>query len=170
MAPGLNAKTIITALAFCIQVIAGAAYFWTYDHNTWDGAWKLRNNSGGQGKSFCPMSHQTWVGHYFVWCNTAYYAAASLFLLGILSLLLAIAELVIVFAADKAKFLDSFILRGVVYIVKGIIKLGTANDLGLAAGSMEIIIGAIMVICVILQKVGVGKAMLGEAGAESAGK
>jgi hypothetical protein len=83
-------------------------------------------------------------GGWFV--NNGWYYGYSLFAFGLISLLFAVAELGLIIKPDWFSFVDSPILRAVIYVLKGIATLGTSNDLGIAAGSLEIIIGAVMII------------------------
>jgi hypothetical protein len=58
---------------------------------------------------------------------------------------------------DWFSFVDSAVLRAVIYILKRIATLGTSNDLGIVAGHLEIIIDAVMLIFFIYKN-GCGKA------------
>jgi hypothetical protein len=131
MAPAVSPGLVIGVLAFCIEVIAGAAYF--HDYQTYQG--KLQS---GYSPSF-----------WWRTINWGWYASYSIFCFGLISLLFAIAELGLIVVPQYFGFVDSPVLRAVVYILKGIATLGVSNDLGIAAGSMEIIIGVVMLVYVI---------------------
>jgi hypothetical protein len=130
MSPAVGPALVIGILAFCIEVIAGAAYFYSYE-----------SHSGKIRTGWKP-------GDYSI--NAWWYMSYSVFCFGLISLLFAIAELGLIIQPEWFSFVDSPILRAVVYILKGIATLGMSNDLGIAAGSMEIIIGAVMLIFAII--------------------
>ena len=117
---------IIGILAFCIQVIAAGSYF-----NVFHGHGRLH---GG---------HSPDAGK---WANMNFYHSYSVFCFGITSVLFAVAELGLLLKPEWFGFVESMILRGVVYCIKGIATLGTSGDLGIAAGSMELIIGVVMIV------------------------
>ncbi|EAX88646.1 hypothetical protein TVAG_023290 [Trichomonas vaginalis G3] len=70
---------------------------------------------------------------------------------GMISLVMAVAELGLVFISQYFKFVDSVILRALIYILTGVAILGTSNDLGIAAASMQFIIAVVMVIIYFLE-------------------
>lgn len=127
----ITPELILSTLAFCIQIIAGASFF-----NVFRSGGKLHGgHSPGSGK----------------WVNMEFYNSYSVFCFGLISLFFAIAELGLVIKPELFAFVDSMILRAVIYFLKGIATLGTSGDLGIAAGSMEIIIGVTMVVFVIFR-------------------
>jgi hypothetical protein len=132
---------VIGILAFCIEVIAGAAYFYQYDHTA---------GHNGIHSGCTPKEAVGWWG-----CNNmAWYASYSLFGFGLISLLFAVAEIGLLLKPDWFAVVDSYVLRGIVYIIKGIATLGVSGDLGIAGGALELIIGAVELIFGILQKTG----------------
>lgn len=142
----VDAGAIVSILAFIIEIITCASYF-----NMFSGKGRVKTGhkpSDGGG-----------------WGNMGYYCDFSVFALGILSLTFAIVELLMVLrgfvsALQSIKFLEileSPILRGVVYIVKGIATLGTSGDLGIAAGSLELIIGVVIIVLSLMGKLGAQK-------------
>jgi hypothetical protein len=134
--PSVTPELVIGILAFCIEVIAGAAYFYSYEST--DG-----------------KIHSGWKpAEYSI--NAWWYMSYSVFCFGLISLLFAVAELGLIIKPDWFSFVDSPILRAVVYILKGIATLGLSNDLGIAAGAMEIIIGAVMLILAIFRMISGG--------------
>jgi hypothetical protein len=135
--PSVTPELVISVLAFCIQVIAAAAYFYAYDAYHGDITSGLAPKGGSKdGKG------GIW-GYWRNW-NFGFYASYSVFCFGIMSVLFAVAELGLIIKPDWFSFVDSPVLRAVIYILKGVATLGVSNDLGIAAGSMEIIIGAVM--------------------------
>jgi hypothetical protein len=122
----------IGLLAFAIEVIAGTAYFYVYN-----------SHHNGIQSGFKPA----WLGG---GVNMGWYGSYSIFCFGLISILFAVAELGLLFAPQYFGFVDSPVLRAVVYILKGIATLGVSNDLGIAAGSLEIIIGVVMILFVLL--------------------
>jgi hypothetical protein len=144
-------KVILGLLAFCVQVIAAAAYFYLYDHMVWDTVKIFRGYAPNR-----PCGVWRSDGDYNCgpWISGGWYAAYTVFAFGILSLIFAIVELVLVFMPiDIIKELfGSDGLRAIVYIFKGLATLGVSNDLGVAAGSLEIIVGGILIILVIYGK------------------
>ena len=132
----VNLQFVIYILSFCVQVIVCAAYFNDYSNH---------GNCDGIKSGYSPSKGYS--------VNSCHYYNFSLLAFGIISLLFAICELGLAIAPDKFKFVDSDVLRGVVYILKGIATLGVSNDLGIAAGSMEIIVGAVLLILVIFNMI-----------------
>ncbi|KAH0790847.1 hypothetical protein GPJ56_005268 [Histomonas meleagridis] len=121
-------QTVISILAFCIEVIAGAAYFCVFETGgTVKAGWKPKSNR-----------------------NVLYYVSYSYLCFGLINLVFAIAELGLIFVPKYFSFVDSPILRGVYYALNGIATLGVAADLGIAAGSMQMIIGVVMIIVAIV--------------------
>ena len=133
----VNLQFVIYILSFCVQVIVCAAYFNEYSHRSCDSSIK---------SGYAPNEKYGSV-------NFCHYFNFSLLAFGIISVLFAICELGLAIAPDKFKFVDSDVLRGVVYILKGIATLGVSNDLGIAAGSLEIIVGAVLLILVIFNMI-----------------
>lgn len=129
-----NVAMIFNILAFCTNVIAAAAFFYNFE---------------GHGKIY--SGHAPDEG----WWNYGYYVSFSLFAFGLICLIFAVIEILLLIIPDKLSFIDSPILRGVVYIITGIAVLGCANDLGIAAGALQLIIGLAMVIFGILKMAGV---------------
>lgn len=122
-------ETVLCILAFCINVIAAAAYFFNF--------------RGGQDISsgHAPKEH----GHktdYNLW----FYVEFSRFAFGLICLIFAVIEILLIFIPDKLTMVDSPLLRGIVYIISGIAVLGCASDLGIAAGALQMIIGVVLVI------------------------
>ena len=125
---------VFALLSFCIQIISGAAYLNMFE-------------SDGEVKTgYSPSSDYGRFG------NSTYYANFSMLAFGLISLFFAVVEFFIMIAGCWAKgrevfkVFDSMILRGIVYVVKGIATLGASGDLGIAAGAMEMIVGAAMII------------------------
>ena len=115
-------------LAFCVDVIMGAAFF--YDLNRI--GIHISIEAG-----YAPDAFHS---------NISFFNTLSLFIFGLTSLLLAISEILLFFIKEKLQFISSKILRGGIMIFIGIACLGVANDLGIAGGSMGIIVGAALVV------------------------
>ncbi|EAY04677.1 hypothetical protein TVAG_474750 [Trichomonas vaginalis G3] len=128
-------KRAIPFIACTIEIIATASCFYMYDHIA-DG------HSSTVASGYSPK-------HYKV--NLEYYSLVSLFMFGMISLIMAIAELGLVFMPQYFKFVDSTILRAVIYILTGVAIIGTSADLGIAAGSMQFIIATVMIIIYLLE-------------------
>lgn len=127
----ITPELIFSALSVCIQVIVCGSYF-----NMFQSGAKIRGGySPGKGK----------------WANMGFYNSFSLFCYGMISLFFAIAELGLVLKREWFYFIDSIVLRAVVYCIKGIATLGTSGDLGITAGSMEIIMGVVMIVYFIVR-------------------
>lgn len=119
-------ETVLCILAFCINVIAAAAYFYNFDGDA-------KIHSGYE-----PSKHGS--------RNSYFYYNFSMFAFGLICLIFAIIEILLIFIPDKLTMVDSPLLRGIVYIISGIAVLGLANDLGIAAGALQMIIGVALVI------------------------
>lgn len=122
MGLSLGAKEILMLLAFAIEIIAAGAYFNSYYSNT-----EVRT-----GRHL--RSIQGWYLSYSVFC------------FGLISIIFAICEIGLVFFPQYFKFVDSMMLRAIIYILKGIATLGVSGDLGIAAGALELAIGVAMLI------------------------
>ena len=140
-------KKIVCILAACIQIIVAAACFYQYDWNA-DVHYDTSIDSG-----WAPPKHyDKWDPkdpddrRNYTWVNYGYFIQFSLFMFGLIALIFAIIEIGLFIVPQFFEFANSMVLRGVVYILVGIAVLGAANDLGIAAGSMSIIIGAVMLI------------------------
>lgn len=134
---------VIIALAFASQVISGAAFIYQYDHSG-RGAHGVETGCPPGGDRRCPFS-----------INSGWYSAVSLIVFGVMSFFFAVAEVGLLFFPKYFEFVNSDVLRACVYVIKGVACLGVANDLGVAAGSIEIIVGGIMLIIFALKKFGV---------------
>ena len=130
-------KKIVCILAACVQIIVGAACFYQYDYN---------GESGKLHSGYEPPKHGHDRDHWYGWVNSHYFIQFSLFMFGLIGLIFAVIEIGLFIVPQFFEFANSMVLRGVVYVLVGIAVLGAANDLGIAAGSMSIIIGAVMLI------------------------
>ena len=126
-------KKIVCILAACIQIIVGASCFYTYDKGHWDN----HLDSG-------------WAPKH-VGVNIGYFYGFALFMFGLIALIFAVIEIGLFIVPQFFEFANSMVLRAVVYILVGIAVLGTSADLGIAAGSMSIIIGAVMLVLGIIE-------------------
>jgi hypothetical protein len=108
---------------FSSQVIAAASYF--YHYNRIGHGWEVKIG-------FAPNDPGGFV-------NAEWFESYSIFALGLFSLVLAVSGFGILLAEDW--FLDRMHIFGIVFILKGLATLGTSNDLGVAAGSIEIGMG-----------------------------
>lgn len=122
MGLSVGVKEVLMLLAFAIEVIAGGAYFNSYYSNS-------EVKTGRHLKAI-----QGWYLSYSVFC------------FGLISLIFAVFEIGLVFFPQYFKFVDSMMLRSIIYILKGIATLGVSGDLGIAAGALELAIGAAMLI------------------------
>lgn len=128
-------KRVIPFIAFAVEVIAGASCFYMYDKSNYGDANKVESG-------YAPK-------YYGV--NASYYVLCSLFIYGLISLVMAVCELGLVIVPQYFKFVDSVILRVVIYVLTGIAILGTSADLGIAAASMQWIISLVMLIVYFLE-------------------
>jgi hypothetical protein len=128
-------KHVFRVLAFNIQVIAAASYFYHFD--------KIGHGSEVQ-TGRAPKNPAGFI-------NVGWYRSYSLFAFGTISLILAVCELTSIVGRQLFLFMDSMVVRGGIYILKGIATLGTSNDLGVAAGSMEIILGGTLILAVFVE-------------------
>ena len=141
--PGWAEKVII-AIAFCSQILSAATYFFAYDHRGYKYSDGLTTGCAPN-----PSRNPSNNCHSYS-VNMGWYYEYSMFCFGIISLFFAIAEVGLLIKKEWFSFVDSAILRSVIYILKGIATLGLSNDLGVASGIIEIIIGAVMLILELL--------------------
>ncbi|KAK8890453.1 hypothetical protein M9Y10_035229 [Tritrichomonas musculus] len=134
-------ETVLCILAFCINVIAATAYFYNFY-----GGQKITSGYSPDGKK------GKW--DYKKDANIGFYLDFSRLALGLVCLIFAIIEILLIFIPDKLTMVDSPLLRGIIYIISGIAVLGCANDLGIAAGALQMAIGLALVIFGIIGMVG----------------
>lgn len=118
-------ETVLCLLAICTNAIAAAAYYLNFNGN--------QDITAG----YSPNKSEV---------NIGFYIHFSRFALGLICVVFGIIEILLIFIADKLSFLSSPLLRGIIYAFSGIAVLGCANDLGIAAGSLQLIIGAVMIV------------------------
>ncbi|KAH0794135.1 hypothetical protein GPJ56_002013 [Histomonas meleagridis] len=82
--------------------------------------------------------------------NLGWYLTFSLFAFGIMSFIFGIAEIGLLFFTKYFSAVSSPLLRGLVYVLKGLAVFGVAGDLGISAGVIEMVCGAFLVIFWIL--------------------
>ena len=139
---------VLAVLAFCINIIAAAAYFNMFVGEASD---VHTGCDPGREAGWYPNGpNRHWEGGKY--CNQGYYLNFSLFALGLCCLLFAVAEIGLMIKPDWFKFVDSPILRGIVYIISGIAVLGCSGDLGIAAGSLQLIIGVVLIVYFVIIK------------------
>lgn len=125
-------ETVLCLFAICTNTIAAAAYYLNFD-----------------GDQDITTGYSPRRGDNIKWVkevNIGFYINYSRFALGLICVVFGIIEILLIFIPDKLSFLSSALLRGVIYAFSGIAVLGCANDLGIAAGSLQLIIGAVMII------------------------
>ena len=121
-------KKIVCIIAACVDIIVGASCFYHYD--------RIHHDS---------HLESGWEPEH-VWVNQGYFILFSLFMFGLIGLIFAVIEIGLFIVPQFFEFANSMVLRGVIYVLVGIAVLGTSADLGIAAGSMSIIVGAVMLI------------------------
>ncbi|OHT12591.1 hypothetical protein TRFO_03611 [Tritrichomonas foetus] len=133
MGCSFGVEQVLACLAFAINIIAAAAYFNMFESHT-------------DVETGCNP------GNYGRFCNASFYMAFSVFALGLVCLIFAIAELGLMIKPDWFSFVDSPFLRGIVYILSGIAVLGASGDLGIAAGALQMIIGVVLIVYFVVIK------------------
>lgn len=124
--------TVLCIIAVCTNAIAASAYYINFD-----GDQKITSG-------YPPKRNDRWD-----WVqekNLGFYINFSRFSLGLICIVFGIIEILLIFIPEKMSFLDSTLLRGIVYAFSGLAVLGCANDLGIAAGALQMIIGAVMIV------------------------
>lgn len=131
--------TVLCILAVCIDAIAAAAYYLNFD-----GDQKITTG-------YAPRRGDRidWVKE----ANIFFYINFSKFALGLICIVFGIIEILLIFIPEKLSFLDSCLVRGIVYAFSGIAVLGCSNDLGIAAGILQMIIALVMIVWGIVQLV-----------------
>ena len=129
MGCSFGVEQVLAILAFCINVIAAAAYF------------NMFRAEGEVHAGHDPNSH---------W-NIYYYSNFSLLALGLCCLFFAVAEIGLMIKPDWFSFVESMILRGIVYIISGIAVIGASGDLGIAAGALQLFIGVVLIVYFIIK-------------------
>ena len=81
--------------------------------------------------------------NYWYGGNIRFSQEASIFLFAVLAYVFIISELGLIFKAQWFAWIQSRTVRSIIYILKGIPTLGICGDLGIAAGVIELITGAI---------------------------
>ena len=120
----------ILAIVACLSLILVAATYITYLNKNW---W------GGSPKVGC--GPRTWNCQ-----NYSFYACCTSFIMTIVALAFAIFELGIVFKGQWFTSIKNRLFRAALYLLQGVMTLGVMSDLGIAAGSIEIIVAAVMII------------------------
>ncbi|KAH0785776.1 hypothetical protein GPJ56_010338 [Histomonas meleagridis] len=120
----------ILAIAACIALILVAATYITYLNKHW---W------GGSIKVGCSPK-DAWG------CNSAFYASCTSVIMTITALCFAIFEIGIIFKGAWFTSIKNRLVRAVFYLLQGMMTLGMMNDLGIAAGSIEMIVAGVMII------------------------
>ena len=140
-------KKILCVLAACVEIICGASCFYTYDQIRW--------SDDGLSRGYSPDGEKDGHKWYGSFVNETYFVKFSLFMFGLIALIMAVIEIMLLIdcVAKYVEFAASMVLRAIIYVLTGIAILGTANDLGIAAGSMSIIVGGIMLILSIFEMI-----------------
>ena len=120
----------ILAIVACLSLILVAATYITYLNKMW------------------------WVGSPRIGCgprdwncnNHTFYHSATSVVMTIIALAFAIFELGIVFKGHWFTSIKNRLFRAALYLLQGVMTLGVMSDLGIAAGSIEIIVAAVMII------------------------
>ena len=124
----------IAVLAFCSQVLSGAAYFYYFD-------------KGNFGKT---EIHVGYSPEHYAGINASFYIAYSLFVFGLFSLFFAVVEIGLLIFPQYFSFVKSPLLRSIIYILKGIATLGASADLGIAAGIIEMFTGVVLFVLTLI--------------------
>ena len=82
----------------------------------------------------------------FAMANRGLFLGYTRILMAILSLLFLIFEILIIVRGRWFTTIKNRMIRGVMYLLKGIAALGCVGDFGIAAGSFEIIAAAVLIV------------------------
>ena len=133
MGAAQNVYRGVCIFSCCVQVIVAGCLIYAYT--------KVPKQSGiSLGFSTTDMDSMI-AANNLLW--TDIYAPL---ILGILSLVMVIAEILLVIIPTKVEVLNAPVFRGIVYVGLGALALGVTGDLGIAAGSLSIIDGALVLI------------------------
>ncbi|OHT11529.1 hypothetical protein TRFO_18974 [Tritrichomonas foetus] len=130
----LDIQTILTIYGICVSIFSGITYAYERSRTEWSSV-----------RLSCPG---WWDTHYGScgYHNEYYFLNYTVTIFMIFSFLFAVVELGILLDIKYAKIFKKNLYRGVIYFFKSFATLGTAADLGIAAGSFEIICGLVHLI------------------------
>lgn len=130
---------ILHIIAACICIVAAAAFLNEYTI----GHYKTEIHAG-----YAPNARCEWKKGGTYYCSNAlFFYGFALIVFGIIMLAFAVFEIGLAIKPDWFSFAESGIVRGVLYALVGIACLGCSGDLGIAGGSMLMIIGVVIFIC-----------------------
>lgn len=127
----INIDMLLSVLSFIAEVLSGAAFSYQASKLHW--------------ASVKPCSVENWTkwkgcggDHFFTLYMCILFAIVSFFMV--------IVEVGLMANVSLAFYLADNVLRGCIYVFKGIACLGVANDLGVGCGSIEIAFGGLVLL------------------------
>lgn len=127
----INIDLLLSVLSFIGEVLSGAAFSYQASRLHWASVvpctvanWDKWNGCGSD--------------HFFRLYMSILFAIVSFFMV--------LVEIGLMANINMAFYFADNILRGCIYVLKGIACLGVANDLGIASGSIEIAFGSLVLL------------------------
>ena len=141
----IKLDTPLAIATMLIQVLSGVAYIYY---------WNARSYIFKEARLHTGIASNYW------WINRNFFAAYVSLIFIVISFLFVAIEILLLVKPGMAKFLQVRFIRGVFYLLKGIATLGVSADLGVAAGSLEIVNGAVLIIIDVFFAVTTGRPLL----------
>ena len=134
MALTINVNFVLSVLSIVIQFLAGCAF---------------ANDVTKRGVSMAkikPCSPSDYKAGECGWSNDFFSLNYFDVVLCVLSFFMVFVEVGLLAGFSYAMYFNSDLIRGLIYIFKGVACLGASNDLGVAAGALEMTVGLILFI------------------------
>ena len=139
-------KFLLTIYAICVEIIVGVAF--TYYLKKTFKLTPIKFGAPSSSKKVCNVENEQYNEKKCSYLSNNYFYFTQIVCLwfAFLSFFLVIAEIGLLFKSNWFYLVSPRIVRGIIYILKGICALGVAADLGIAGGFLEIGGGVIYVI------------------------